>query len=144
LGAFGTGRVLPRSAGRRSSLGACPVVVPRAGRGLRGRDAAADEQRCESEIHVPHGLDPWRLLPCGNATKHTKFPRSPPTGPWKTTHHPGRLYASARQLTTIVPHRATARRSSAVPPGHHPACPQSRVGTHEPVGHRNGDAGSDF
>ena len=121
LGAFGTGRVSPRSAGRRSSLGACPVVVPRAagfrcvrrerigrvarlgrerrrsihvdafaiearaGRGLRGRDAAADEQRCESEIHVPHGLDPWRLLPCGNATKHPKFPRSPTTGPWETT-----------------------------------------------------------
>jgi hypothetical protein len=36
LGAFGTGRLSPRSAGKRSSFGACPIVAPRLG----GFDAA--------------------------------------------------------------------------------------------------------
>jgi hypothetical protein len=37
LGAFVTGRVSPRSAGKRSSFGACPVVAPRLGRCVRCR-----------------------------------------------------------------------------------------------------------
>src|SRR6478609_3202433 len=193
LGAFGTGRVSPRSAGRRSSLGACPVVVPRtagfdvfgasgsagwlgsgvsgggrsmlmpspSSRGLVEVSAAATLPLMSSAARARY-MFLMDLILGGHSRaatrRNTRSSRDPPpTGPWETTPPRGTPSASVRQLTTIVPHRATARRSSRDPAGpptdlpRRPAStPRSRsrardgAAAMEPMGHRNGDAGSDF